>query len=258
MDDRLADSAKSSSVPEPEKETIAGENGSERGFQAPALTIANEKPEVTALEVMNDSSSKPVARTETIQTPLLSENLPSKIADRPHFWTIALGVLAIAISVLSYLQSRKALELSTGIARAAVQVSSARLVNKPEDSPWLRYDLTVTNFGQVTARNIVPHSQFDVSQFEVPITTSLYEHPRATDMVTKFSQTIRLQANRRFSSYAERLAVGNKTKLLISGDIEYTDDITGIRSKDNWCFVYDPNDEEQTRTLELRRCEYQP
>lgn len=192
-----------------------------------------------------------------ISSPAVASRV-SKIADRPHHLTLALSVVAIVVSLGSFWQSREAYKLATGVSRAAVQVSSAKLVNKPEDSAWLRYDLVLTNFGQVTARNVITSSEFDISQFDVPIMGSLYEHPRAADMAPKFSQTIRLQSNRRFSGHSDELVKGNKNKLLIFGITEYTDDITNIKSKDYWCFVYDPRDEDQSRTLELRRCEYQP
>ena len=77
-------------------------------------------------------------------------------------------------------------------------------------------------------------------------------------MAPKSSQTVRLQSNHRFSGHSDELVGETKNKLMISGVTEYNDDVTGIRSKGWWCFIYDPRDEEQAKTLELRRCEYQP
>jgi hypothetical protein len=177
---------------------------------------------------------------------------------RPHPLTLALSVAAIAISVVSLSQSRRAYELSTGIARAAVQVSSLKLVGKPEDAAWLRYDLTFVNFGQITARNIVTRSEFDISPIEFPIIDTLYEHDRVPYLPPKSSETIRFQANRRLSGVSDALVNNSKNKLLIFGITEYTDDVTDVRSRESWCFVYDPTDDEEKKTLELRRCSHQP
>ena len=179
-------------------------------------------------------------------------------AGRPHSLTLVLSVAAIVISVASLLQSRRAYELSTGTAKAAIQVSSLKLVDKPEGAAWLRYDLTFVNFGQVTAKNIVTKSEFDISRLEIPIMGTLDEHDRVADLPPKSSETIRFQANRRLSRYTEDYANNTKDKLLIFGITQYTDDVTDVRSRESWCFVYDPTDEEEKKTLELRRCSHQP
>jgi hypothetical protein len=181
-----------------------------------------------------------------------------KSIPRPHYVTIVLSSVAVALSLASLWQSNRTYNLSTRISKAAVQVSSAKLVERPEDATWLRYDLTLTNLGGAAARNIIVSSQFEVSQIDVPISDGLYEHPRMEDMAPKFTQTIRLQSNQRFTGHRDELTKGSKNKLMIFGTIEYTDDATGALGRDAWCFVYDPEDDEQSKTLELRRCEYQP
>jgi hypothetical protein len=177
---------------------------------------------------------------------------------RPHPLTLLFSLAAFAISLASLWQSSRAYKLSTGTARAAVQVSSLKLVGKPEDAAWLRYDLTFVNFGQLTAKNIVTRSEFDISPVEIPIMGTLDVHDRVADLPPKSSETIRLQANRRFSGVSDALVNNPKNKLLIFGTTEYTDDVTDVRSRESWCFVYDPTDDEEKKTLELRRCSHQP
>ncbi|HEY4676872.1 MAG TPA: hypothetical protein VIJ01_06915 [Candidatus Angelobacter sp.] len=180
-----------------------------------------------------------------------------KVADRPHRWTIWISCAAFVVSIFSFWQSHEAYKVTAVVSRSAVQVSSAKLAGRPEDLSFLRYDLVLTNFGQATARDILIRSRFDISQFDVPFGSSLYEHPRVGDMPPRFSQSVRLQSNERFSSRSDALIKGFKQKLLVFGVIEYHDDITGAPAKEYWCFLYDPKDAEQVKTLELRRCEYQ-
>jgi hypothetical protein len=46
-------------------------------------------------------------------------------------------------------------------------------------------------------------------------------------------------------------------KLLVHGVTYYTDELSGIRSQEVWCFLFDPKDS-GAQSLELRPCEYQP
>ena len=185
-----------------------------------------------------------------------------RIPDRPHLWTVILSLLAVAVSFVSFCQSKEAVRISREVSRAAVQVNTVRLTDNPERLSFLTLDLTLTNYGQVTARDIITTLEWDVSDFEVPVLNATYAQPAFGNLAPKNSKTVRLQANRRFSA-GRGLGVGPgltspRSKLLVYGVAHYTDDVSGLRSSDPWCFVFDRRDNVRAASLDLRPCVYQP
>jgi hypothetical protein len=181
-----------------------------------------------------------------------------KMAERPHFWTVVLSSVALVLTLIGLWQANRAYKLNSAVGRANVEVSAVKLVSRPEEAAFLRYDVSLINFGQAAARNINIYSQFQISTVPIPMPDYLYQHPSTLDIAPKSSQTIPLQSNIRFSNHHSELDKALKNKLLIFGFTQYTDEATGIQTKDPWCFLYDPADSEEVRTLELRRCEYRP
>jgi hypothetical protein len=189
----------------------------------------------------------------------MAMNISQKVADRPHVWTIVLSFLALAVSIGSYVQSRQAVNLSREVSRAAVQVNSVRLIDNPENLSFLGLDVTFTNYGQLTAQDIVTTLEWDVTDIAVPTGTATYEQPEIVTLAGKSSKTVRLQANRRFTGGSGLSGgpglKGPKSKLLVFGTAHYTD-ASGLRGNDPWCFMFDTRDKNQTSSLELRPCTY--
>jgi hypothetical protein len=188
--------------------------------------------------------------------------MSTKIADRPHAWTIAISVFSLVVSIVSFLQARNAARISATTSRAVMQASALKLPSAPENMSFLVIDLTLTNYGQARARKVATSFEWDVSDFGVPMATPNYLHPEHADFPPKSSRVVRLQANRRFVGGAGLSGgsglKGAKSKLIINGVTYYTDEATGMRDRDVWCFLYDPHDEAQAASHELRPCEYQP
>ena len=188
---------------------------------------------------------------------------PPKIADRPHYWTVFLSLLAVGVSFASFYQSKQAVRISREVSRAAVQVNSVRLTDTPERLSFLRVDLTLTNYGQVTARDVSTTLEWDISDFDLPIKDATYKHQPFGNLAPKSSKTARLQANRRFTSAGMELQRDSGPtrpthKLLVYGVVHYTDDVSGLRGSDPWCFFFDPRDNPRGDPLDLRACEDRP
>jgi len=185
-----------------------------------------------------------------------------KIADRPHMWTLVLSGGAIIVSVLSFFQSKQAVEFSREVSRAIVQVNSVRVTDTPERLTFLIVDLTLTNYGQVMARDVFTTLEWDVSEFDVPVLDATFVPPTFGDIAPKNSRTARLQGNRRFSG-GTGFGGGPgltraRSKLLVYGVAHYTDAQSGFRGSDPWCFLFDPRENAAQNSLNLRPCAYRP
>lgn len=190
-------------------------------------------------------------------------NEPRKIADRPHFWTITLSVVAIAVSLASFYQSRQAVRISREVSRAVVQVNSLHLADSPGNLSFLKVDLTLGNYGQMTARNVSTTLEWDISDFDVPVQDATDVQPEFGDIAPKSTKTVRLQANRLFSGGYGRLGrdpgLERQTrKLLVYGVVHYTDEVTELQGSEPWCFFFESRPNKGEVPLDLRPCDYRP
>jgi hypothetical protein len=128
---------------------------------------------------------------------------------------------------------------------------------------FLQVDLTLTNYGQRTARDVATSFEWTVEQIAIPGSWPTYEQPQHPDVAPKNAQTVRLQANRGFYGGRGRTGSGDgirdlRNKLLVYGVTRYKDGLRGTEHRDVWCFQYDPSDSSQVATLQMRICTYQP
>jgi hypothetical protein len=122
-----------------------------------------------------------------------------KTADRPHGWTIALSISALVVSILSLCQAHKAVETSAATAHAVVQATALKLTRDPRQMSFLTVDLTLMNYGAISARNLTTAFEWEVSKLAVPIATPSYFQPPHHDLAPKSYEVVRLQGNRRFT-----------------------------------------------------------
>ena len=184
-----------------------------------------------------------------------------KIADRPHLWTLLFSAVASALSVLSLVQSCRAVRMTEASSRAALQVTSVAFPRDPKEMPHLEIDLTLTNFGNATATNVETSFEWEVTPIAVPISKPNYTQPQLADFARNSTRVVRLHANRIFSGGSGRTGEAGlkdpKNQLLVHGFTTYTDELTRKRFRDNWCFEYDPRDATQVASRVMRPCVYQ-
>ncbi len=188
---------------------------------------------------------------------MFSAKSSPKIGDRPHWITISISLTAIVFSLISLWVSYDTKRITTATSRAAVQVTSAKLIERPEVATFLRAELVLSNFGKAKAKDVLTYLDYEVTSFPGAVrdATSGNVAYKAVDMAPAFSQTIRLEAGRMLARHRAEFSKP-RTKLIVFGLTEYTDEVTGVRLRESWCFLYDPKDEKQANSLELRRCVY--
>jgi hypothetical protein len=183
-----------------------------------------------------------------------------KVADRPHRLTLFLSALALVVSAISLVASLESVRVNKATSRAVLHAAAVTLPRNPAEMSFVQIDLTLTNHGKATAREVETSFEWDVTTIPVAVREPNYAQPRHADFAPGVSQTIRMQANRRFTAGQQlgRRGIRNEPhQLLITGTTAYTDDLTGDRHRTLWCFQYDPLDPVQAASREMRPCLYQ-
>ncbi|MEX2261464.1 MAG: hypothetical protein WD696_05910 [Bryobacteraceae bacterium] len=139
--------------------------------------------------------------------PKVEEKPATKMADHPHWWTIALHAFAISVSigsaivaVLSWTETRENRRINEATSRAFVRVASAMIDTRslyPHDNPKFRRAivyLVVTNTGKVAAKNLRVEYELLEQNKEAPngrVDGAMGRPAHFREMVPGASETIR-------------------------------------------------------------------
>ena len=168
------------------------------------------------------------------------------------------GWITFTISIVAFLMSSFTFYRSVRYEmRPRIEVTSAALEADPHDSVKVRFKLGLKNLGKSAATNVVVSSDWDVSDFDVPVGGQLFEHPRVADMEPDGPEKKMTFQSNRFMRFVQDDLQRPKAMLLIFGNVVYTDEVTGILRKKDWCFVREVNNPKLKGILEMEPCEYQ-
>src|SRR5437660_1754288 len=87
----------------------------------------------------------------------MSEEAPqprTKSANRPHYISVLLSVVAVVIAGLSWWESHSARLISQGSNRALAYVTELQNVKMPFDTPGPVYKVVIRNFGRSAAKGL--------------------------------------------------------------------------------------------------------
>jgi hypothetical protein len=207
-----------------------------------------DKPVVVPKPVVKPTNEPQAKLSEKPQ----EKSVLDRIADRPHSISIALSILALLISLLSWWESHSGRVSTQTSNRAVVEVVELRELAADNSRPNApRYKLIVKNSGRSSVVDVLTSNTILVS----PYRPGKRDYPE--DIYVEMVDNIPPNSQK---EYEETFVRGLRDQrlpelkqnehLFLIGVINYMDEPSGVRYLQRWCFQLDGAD----HTTPIRPC----
>ncbi|MDQ3817844.1 MAG: hypothetical protein M3247_08735 [Thermoproteota archaeon] len=186
------------------------------------------------------SAETPETATSTQEPIAEAPRNKFKVAAPPHYISIALSILALLVSLLSWWESHSARLISQGSNRALAYVTELQNVKMPFDTPGPVYKVVVRNFGRSAAKGVRYWFKVTVANYMKP-KESEYQSPQFEQLWAELPPGMQRETelNIPWGAPGTDKTIPEPTKdedQYIIGVLEYTDEPTGNTYQQRWCF----------------------
>lgn len=169
---------------------------------------------------------------------------------------IVISGLALVTSLISAAYLIKQASLTGGQVKAYVQVQEAKLVEPISDASLIKIQLKLKNFGQTAAINVHGDMEYD-ELIPNPNDSNYATLLKWGSMGPSFERVVTLTSNRRSRrEWPSPSLRGDHHVYFFGSTVWYTDDTTGEKRKDDWCYELTIKTVEDLKKLDLEPCTY--
>ena len=170
----------------------------------------------------------------------------------PDVWALIVASVALAVSVLSWLDVSRQLELYRGQVRAYVQVTDVRLIEPITKASFIKLKLSLKNSGQTAAVDIVGEMDYRVGIPERKGGNDATRKPVAP-MGPGLERTFVLSSNR-INRFDWPKPHARQNSVYFFGTVWYRDDTTKEQRKEDFCYELPLRDDSSLQATTLEPC----
>jgi hypothetical protein len=166
---------------------------------------------------------------------------------------LATSLLAMAISIATWLDSRQQARIAAGQARAAVQVQNVRLVEPLSKASFVRLELRIKSFGGTSAVKVSAAMEYNTTMPHAKggLNSPLQVLPLAPGM----ERIVVLQSNRRAGLTPwPHPNQSRPERVFFFGTLSFVDETTGRSGHDDFCYQIPIRTDADLDRLDLEPC----
>ena len=170
----------------------------------------------------------------------------------PDAWALTISAIALLVSTGTWLQVDQQLRLTAGQVKAYVQVVDATLVEPVSTASFITLRLRIKNCGQTAASDVHGEMDYDLGMPDPNGDGNGATRRDFGPMGPGIERDVRLTSNR-INRRDWPTPSHVSPSIYFFGTVWYTDETTGDKRKEDWCFVLPLRAESDLNRTDLER-----